>query len=126
MKRWNLSLLYLLRGGLVLFVLAVLIGVEFPFASGDKSNFIVLIHIGVAVGILSNWRFIVGLKWTDPINIIGSVLGAAGVLVIFFAIKEIKTPLLPGYGAAFKVLGVLLIVKTGLKIIQDRNPANRS
>jgi hypothetical protein len=94
-------------------------GVNFPFASGDKSNFIALIHIGVAVGIVSNWRFIIGLKWNDPINIIGSLLGIAATLVIVFAIKDIKMPFIPGYTTAFHVLAVLLILKIGLKMIQD-------
>ena len=124
LKRWNSLLLYFLRGVLACFVLAVLAGIEFPFGSGDKSNFIVLIHIGAAVGILSNWRFIVGLRWTDPINIIGSILGVAATLVIVFTIKEIKMPMIPNYAAALKTLGVLLIAKTGLKIIQDRKEKN--
>jgi hypothetical protein len=126
LRRWNSLLLYFLRGVLALFVLAVLAGIDFPFASGDKSNFIVLIHIGAAVGIVSNWRFIVGLRWTDLINIIGSVLGVAATLVIVFAIKEIKMPMTPDYAAAFKVLGMLLVAKIGLKIIQDRKEKKRN
>ena len=126
MKRWNSLLLYFLRGLLVCYVLAVLAGIVFPFAPGDKSDFIVLIHIGAAAGIVSNWRFIVGLRWTDPINIIGSVLGVAATLVIVFAIKEIKMPMTPDYAAAFKGLGVLLMAKTGLKIIQDRKEKIRN
>jgi hypothetical protein len=119
-KRWNFLLLYVLRFMLVCFVVAVLVGVKFPFASGDKSNFIALIHIGVAVGIVSNWRFIIGLKWADPINIIGSLLGIGAALVIVFAIKDIKMPFISGYTTAFQVLAVLLILKIGLKIVQDR------
>lgn len=119
-KRWNFLLLWVLRILLVFFVIAVFMGVNFPFASGDKSNFIALIHIGVAVGIVSNWRFIIGLDWKDPINIIGSLLGIAATLVIVFALKDIKVPVISGYEPAFQALGVLLIVKIGLKIRQDR------
>jgi hypothetical protein len=95
-------------------------GVKFPFGSGDKSNFIALIHIGVAVGIVSNWRFIIGLNWKDPINIIGSLLGVAGTLVIVSAFKDIKMPFIFGHAAAFHALAVLSILKIGLKILQDR------
>ena len=119
-KRWNFLLLYVLRFMLVCFVIAVLVGVKFPFASGDKSHFIALIHIGVAVGIVSNWRFIIGLKWTDPINIVGSLLGVAATLVIVFTLKDIEMPFIPSYTTAFYLLGVLLILKIGLKILQDK------
>lgn len=120
LKRWNAPLLWILRVMLVLFVLAVLAGMKLPFVSEDRSAFIALIHFGVAAGIVSNWRFIIGLKWTDPINIIGSILGMASVLVIIFALKDTGMPIISGYAAAFQVLGVLLIIKIGLKIIQDR------
>lgn len=119
-KRWHLPLLWVLRILLVFFGIAVYMGVNFPFASGDKSNFIALIHIGVAVGIVSNWRFIIGLNWKDPINIIGSLLGIAATLVTVFAIKDIKMPVISGYEPAFQALGVLLILKIGLKILQDK------
>ncbi len=119
-KRWNFLLLWILRILLVFFVIAVIMGVKFPYASGDKSNFIALIHIGVAVGIVSNWRFIIGLNWKDPINIIGSLLGIAAALVIVFALKDIKVPIISGYAIAFQALGMLLTIKIGLKIIQDR------
>ncbi len=119
-KRWNFLLLWILRILLVFFVIAVIMGVKFPFASGDKSNFIALIHIGVAVGIVSNWRFIIGLNWKNPINIIGSLLGIAAALVIVFALKDIKVPIISGYAIAFQALGMLLTIKIGLKIIQDR------
>jgi hypothetical protein len=119
-KRWNLMLLWALRVILVCFVLAVLMGINFPFDSGEKSNFIALIHVGVAVGVVSNWRFIIGLNWKDPINIMGSLLGIAATLVIVFAVKDIKMPLVSGYTTAFHALAVLLIIKIGLKIMQDR------
>jgi hypothetical protein len=119
-KRWNFLLLYVLRFMLVFFAVAVLMGVKFPFASGDKSNFVALIHIGVAVGIVSNWRFIIGLNWKDPLNIIGSLLGVAATLIIVFVIKEMDMPFVSGYATAFQVLAVLLILKIGLKILQDR------
>lgn len=123
-KRWYYLLLYILRLILVGFVVAVLLGMKFPFSSGEKSNFIALICIGVAVGIVSNWRFIIGLKWTDPINIIGTLLGAAATLVIVFALRDIEMPFISGYSAASKVLAALLVIKIGLKIIQDR-PSHR-
>jgi hypothetical protein len=104
----------------VFFVFVVLMGIELPFVSGEKSNFVALIHLGVAVGIVSNWRFIIGLNWKDPINIIGSLLGVAATLVIIFALKDIKMPLISGYNIAFYALGALLIIKIWLKIIQDK------
>jgi hypothetical protein len=119
-KRWNFLLLWVLRILLVFFVIAIFMGINFPFASGDKSNFIALIHIGVAVGIVSNWRFIIGLNWKDPINIIGSLLGIAATLVIVFAVKDIKMPIISEYTTAFQVLGVLLVIKIALKILQDK------
>ena len=119
-KRWNFILLITLRILLVIFVIAVVAGIKSPFGSGERSHFIALIHLGVAVGIVSNWRFIIGLNWKDPINIIGSLLGIAATLVIVFAIKEMEMPFISGYAAAFQVLAVLLILKIGLKILQDR------
>jgi hypothetical protein len=119
-KRWHLPLLWISRILLVIFVVAIFMGANFPFASGDKSNFIALIHIGVAVGIVSNWRFIIGLNWKDPINIIGSLLGIAATLVIVFAVKDKKIPFISGYATAFQALGVLLVIKIGLKILQDK------
>jgi peptidoglycan/LPS O-acetylase OafA/YrhL len=119
-KRWNFFLLWTLRIILLMFVIAVLVGIQFPFAHGYKSSFIALIHLGVAVGIVSNWRFIIGLKWNDPINIVGSILGIVATLVIVFAIKEMEAPLVTGYQAAFYALGVLLVIKIGLKVIQDK------
>lgn len=119
-KRWYSLLLWCLRIVLVCFAIAVVVGIKFPFAPGEKSNFVALIHIGVAVGIVSNWRFIIGLNWKDPINIIGSLLGVASTLVIIFILKDVKMPFVSGYTTAFQVLAVLLIVKIGLKVIQDR------
>ncbi len=120
LKRWNALLLWALRIMLVFFVLAILAGMKFPLVSGDRSAFVALIHLGVAAGIVSNWRFIVGLKWTEPINIIGTILGMASVLVIIIALKDIEMPVISGYAAAFQALGAFLMVKIGLKIIQDR------
>ena len=119
-KRWHFLLLWFLRILLVCFAIAIVVGIKFPFAHGEKSNFIALIHLGVAVGIVSNWRFIIGLKWNDPINIIGSILGVAATLVIVFMLKDIHMPLISGFTAAFQLLAVLLILKIGLKIMQDR------
>ena len=106
------------------FVVAVLAGVKIPYVMGEKSNFIILIHIGVAVSLASNWRFIIGLKLTDPINIIGSILGVAATLVIIFTLKNIEIPLISGYATAFQVLAVLLFLKVGLKILQDKKEKN--
>lgn len=100
--------------------MTVLTGIKIPFVSGEKSSFIILIHMGVAVSIASNWRFIIGLKLTDPINIIGSVLGLAATLVIIFTLKDINIPFISGYTTAFQVLAGLLLLKVGLKILQDR------
>lgn len=119
-KRWNFLLSSVLRLMLVCFVIAVLMGIRIPFVSGEKSSFIALIHIGVAVSIASNWRFIIGLRWSDPINIIGSILGVTATLLIIFTLKDIDIPLISGYRMAFQVLAVLLFLKVGLKILQDR------
>lgn len=119
-KRWNFLLSTVLRLLLVCFVIAVLMSIKIPFVSGEKSNFIALIYIGVAVSIASNWRFIIGLKWTDPINIIGSILGVAATLVIVFTLKDIKIPYISGYTTAFYVLALLLLFKVGLKILHNR------
>lgn len=100
-KRWNTLLSWVLRLLMASFVIAVLTGIKIPFVSGEKSSFIILIHIGVAVSIASNWRFIIGLRLTDPINIIGSVLGVAATLVIIFTLKDINIPHISGYTTAF-------------------------
>ncbi len=105
---------------MVCFVVAVLAGVKIPFVSGEKSSFIILIHIGVAVSLASNWRFIIGLKLADPFNIIGSILGVAATLVIIFTLKNIEIPLISGYATALPVLAGLLLLKVGLKILQDK------
>jgi peptidoglycan/LPS O-acetylase OafA/YrhL len=119
-KSWNKILSSVLRSLLVVFVIAVITGLKIPFISGDKAAFITLIHIGVAVSLVSNWRFVIGLKWSDPINIIGSILGAAAILVIIFAFKDVDIPLISGYTTAFHVLAILLLIKVGLKMLQER------
>ncbi len=100
-KRWNTVLSSVLRLLLVGFAIAVVTGIKIPFISGEKSSFIILIHIGVAVSIASNWRFIIGLRLTDPINILGSVLGIAAALLIIFTLKYISIPFISGYRTAF-------------------------
>jgi len=88
-----------------------------PFVSGEKANFIALIHIGVAVSIASNWRLARDLRLTDSINISGSILGVAATLLIIFTVKDINIPLITGYKSAFLALAVLLFLKVGLKIL---------
>jgi len=117
--RWNTILSSVLRFLLVFFAFAVLAGIKFPFVSGEKTSFIALVVLGIAVSLASNWRFILGVRWTDPINIIGSLLGAAATLLIIFTIKDITIPFITGYKMAFLVLAVLLVLKIGLKILQD-------
>jgi len=119
-KRWNAILSAVLRTVLVVFILAVVAGLKIPVVSDEKGSLIALIHIGVAVSLASNWRFIIGLNWKDPINIIGSVLGAASVLVIISAFKDVSLMPVSGYKAAFYVLAALLLLKVGLKIVQNR------
>jgi nicotinamide riboside transporter PnuC len=125
-KSWNAILSSALRLLLVVFVIAVLAGLKIPFASGEKAVFIILIHIGVAVSLASNWRFVIGLKWSDPINIIGSILGAAAILVIIYAFKDVDIPLISGYTTAFQVLAILLLIKVGLKMLQERKARHSS
>lgn len=114
---WNTILSSILRLILVFFVIAVVTGMKVPFVSGEKANFIALIHIGVAVSIASNWRLARDLRLTDSINISGSILGVAATLLIIFTVKDINIPLITGYKSAFLALAVLLFLKVGLKIL---------
>ena len=65
-----------------------------------------------------------GLSWADPINIIGSMLGIAAILVIVLALKDVTMPLIPDFRTAFLVLAALLLCKVGLKILQDWKEKN--
>jgi hypothetical protein len=119
-KYWNPLLSSVLRFLMVFFIIAVILDLKIPIVSGEKSNFIILIHIGIAVCLASNWRFFMGLKWRDRINLIGSLLGAAATLVIVCAFKGVNIPFCKGYTKAFQALAVLLLLKVGLKILQVR------
>jgi hypothetical protein len=119
-KHWNSLLSSILRLMLVFFIFAVLLDLKIPLVSGEKANLIILIHLGIAASLASNWRFFMGLRWKDPINLIGSILGAAATLVIVFVFKGINTPFSTGYSTAFQALAVLLLFKVELKILQVR------
>ena len=122
--RWNTVLSTTLRLFLLFYIIAVWAGLNFPFLSGDKSEFIALIAIGAAVSLVGHVTSFSLHKITDPINIIGSLIGIVSVLIIIFALKDINMPFIKGFKAAFLVLAVLLVVKSGLKMLQDskRNP----
>jgi len=117
--RWN-TIVSLVLGVLatILFV-AVLAGFNVPFAEGGMTSFIALAVIAAATcanNALSATRF--GLTssayWTQPLSIIGIVLGTIALILIVLTLAGII-----GYTTGFIVLGVVVFLKVKLKILQN-------
>ncbi len=118
--RWN-TIISLVFGILaaILFV-AVITGVDFPFAAGGMTSFIALAVIGVVACVVGNWHSAVRFArtsttyWTNPMSVIGMVLGAASVILIILTLAGITGPTI-----AFTALGIIVFLKIGLKILQN-------
>lgn len=123
--RWN-TIISLAFGVLaaILFI-AVLTGLNVPFAGGGMTSFIALAVIGVAACVASNshsatmFGWTSSTYWTNPMSIIGMVLGAIALLLIVLTVIGINIPFVTGYTTAFTILGVIVFLKVGLKILQN-------
>ena len=103
---------------MILFV-AVLAGLNVPFAEEGMTSFIALTVISIAtcvVNALSAARFgwTNSTYWTNPMTIIGMVLGIASIILIVLTLAGVTEPTI-----AFSVLGVIVFLKVGLKILQN-------
>jgi len=105
------------------FVIAVLTGMNIPFASGGKDSIITLAVIGiVACGAAGVGNNITRFEITNPFNIIGSILGILALLIVILALVGVNIPLIADSRAAFTVLGGILILMVVLKIVQNSLP----
>jgi hypothetical protein len=64
------------------YVWAVLAGTKLPFISTDRMAFIALAVVGMTICAIGGIGKAAAVGWTEPITIIGTVLGAAALLVI--------------------------------------------
>ena len=117
--RWN-TIVSLVLGVLaaILFI-SVLSGLDVPFAEGGMTSFAALAVISIGTCVANAFyaaRFwqTNSTYWTNPMTIIGMVLGVASLLLIVFTLIGVT-----GVTMAFTVLGVIVFVKVGLKILQN-------
>ncbi len=124
--RWNTILSSVLGLVIAIFVLAVLTGTKAPFVSGDRTNFLILAVLGIFLCIKGNshsammFGWTNSQYWTNPISIIGMGLGVLALLFVIFTLGNINIPLISGYKTAFLMLAIIIFIKLGLKILQNR------
>jgi len=117
--RWNTIVSLVLGVLAVILFVAVLAGLNVPFAEEGMTSFIALGVISIAtcvVNALSAARFgwTNSTYWTNPMTIIGMVLGVASIILIVLTLADVTEPTI-----AFPVLGVIVFLKVGLKIFQN-------
>ena len=122
--RWNNIFSIVLGCVAVFFVIAVLTGVQVPFAAGGKTSFIALVVIGgIGCGVSevqsalrfrrTKWRW---KRHTHPLTITGQVLGVLALLLIIFTFRGMDILFITGYRTAFIVLAVIIFILFGLNI----------
>ena len=117
--RWNTIVSLVLGVLAVILFVAVLADLNVPFAEEGMTSFIALAVISIAtcvVNALSAARFwrTNSTYWTNPMTIIGMVLGVASMILIVLTLADVTEPTI-----AFPVLGVIVFLKVGLKILQN-------
>ena len=124
--RWNTLLSIVLGLLTAIFVFAVLIGVKVPLVSGEKENFIALAVFGAVLCVAGNSHSATMFGWANPrywgntFSLIGMGLGAAAALLIVLTLFGMKIPLITGYKTAFIGLAIIIFLKVGLKILQNK------
>jgi hypothetical protein len=122
---WNTLLSIALGLLTAIFVFAVLTDKKVPFVSGEKESFIALAIFGAVLCVAGNSHSATMFGWTNPrywgnaFSIIGMGLGALAALLIVLTLSSIKNPLITGYKTAFIGLVVIILLKVGLKILQN-------
>jgi hypothetical protein len=116
--RWNNIFSIVLGLVAVFFVVAVLTGMNVPFAGGGQTSFIVLVvigGIGCAVNeVQSSLRFR-PTKWRwkrhgHPITVVGQILGIFALILIIRTFSGLNTGAITGYTTAFLVLAVVTFI----------------
>jgi peptidoglycan/LPS O-acetylase OafA/YrhL len=129
---WNTVLSSILGLVIAIFVTAVLTGTKVPFVSGDRANFIVLAVLGIVLCIKGNSHSALMFGWTNPqywahsISVVGMGLGVLALLLVAFTLGDINIPLFSGYKTAFPILAIIIFIKLGLKILQNRIINNKT
>ena len=103
-----------------LLVVAFLTGTPVPFLSGDRSAFLVLAAVGFLMCALGMGHSLATYGWRDPINLIGTVLGVAILLLVLAVLVGVQVPLIAGDREAFiavAVLGATKIALAGLRTV---------
>jgi len=117
---WNTILSVMLGLLAGYFVISVLAGRDIPFITGEKESFIALAAVGlVACGAAGIWHSIIRFGFTNPITIVGGVLGVTATLLVILTLLGTDIPLITGQRMAILVLGIIISLKVGLKIIQN-------
>jgi hypothetical protein len=122
--RWNNIFSIVLGLVAVFFVVAVLTGMQVPFAGGGQTSFIALVVIG-GIGCAvtesqsaarykrTKWR---GKRFTHPLTIAGLILGVFALILIIRTFSGLNTGFITGYTTAFLVLAVVIFILFGLNI----------
>ena len=122
--RWNNIFSIVLLSVATFFVIAVLTGMEVPFAGGGQTSFIALVvigGIGCAVSETQSALRFRRTKWrwkrhTHPLTIAGVILGVFALILIIRTFSGLDTGFITGYTTAFLVLAVVIFILFGLNI----------
>lgn len=121
--RWNTLFSAVLGLLVTVFVISVLTALKVPLISGEKASFIVLAVLGAVLCVGGNshsatmFGWMNPVYWTNPINIMGMILGIVALLLAVFVLAGINVPFLRGQRTAFIVLAAIIFLKVGLKIL---------
>lgn len=99
-------------------VLGLIVGVvaqwNLPLISGPRSALIALFVLGFvmcAAGGLSSKTERSGFSWLSPFPIIGMLLGATAVYILYAALSGRELPFVSGEYGAFIALAVVMVIK---------------
>ncbi|NWF67533.1 MAG: hypothetical protein HXY40_00465 [Chloroflexi bacterium] len=103
-------------GGLALLLIVVtLAGVQLPIISGERAAFYVLAIIGFIMCTMY------GMQWnTNPLNIIGMILGVLALLLVLAVLFNVQLPLITSDRDAFIAMSVIVVVKAAIGWLRDR------
>jgi hypothetical protein len=102
----------------LLLVGSILSGLNLGLGISDRAVLIILVVFGMAMcaGGMKLERY----GWQNPFNMLGSVIGAAALLLIACVFLGLRIPLITSDRAAILALGVLMLLKVLVAAIRAR------
>ncbi len=97
-----------------LLVAGVLANVTLHFGISDRIAFIGLIILGFAMCGTGKLGLGAVYGWTNPLHLVGYILGALGLLLAAFVLIGVPIPFITTDRAAIIALSVLMLVKVGV------------